>query len=75
MKVMYDAEGDVLYIEFRDTTVTTQRVDSSFAIDYDADGRIAGIEILDASKKVAFEDTVVTFDLNGLLSRALLVGS
>jgi len=50
MKVRYDQEADVLYIEFKDTTVTTKRLDQDIAVDYDADGEIAGIEVLSASK-------------------------
>jgi len=52
MKVKYDKEADVLYIEFKDTTVTTKRLDQDIAIDYDAKGEIVGIEILSASKRL-----------------------
>ena len=51
MKITYDTEVDVLYIRFIDTTVTTQHVAEGIAVDYAADGRIAGIEILDARKR------------------------
>ncbi|WP_448594002.1 DUF2283 domain-containing protein [Thermoflexus hugenholtzii] len=51
MRIMYDAEVDVLYIRFLETTVTTQHVAEGVAIDYAADGRIAGIEILDARQR------------------------
>lgn len=51
MKVKYDEKADVLYIEFKDTTVTTKRLDQDIAIDYDAKGEIAGIEVLSASKR------------------------
>lgn len=52
MKVKYDKEADVLYIEFKNTTVTTKRLDQDIAIDYDADGEITGIEVLSASKRL-----------------------
>ena len=52
MKITYDPEVDVLYIEFLDTTVTTEHVAEGIAVDYDAEGRIAGIEILDAVKRL-----------------------
>ncbi len=52
MKITYDPEVDVLYIQFLDTTVTTKHVDEGIAVDYDAEGRIAGIEILDALKRL-----------------------
>jgi len=50
MKIQYDSEIDALSITFIDTTVTTQHLAEDIAIDYDADGHIAGIEILDAKK-------------------------
>ncbi len=51
MRITYDAEADALYIRFLETTVTTEHVAEGIAVDYAADGRIAGIEILDASKR------------------------
>jgi uncharacterized protein YuzE len=52
MKITYDAEVDALYIRFIKATVTTQHVAEGIAVDYAADGRIAGIEVLDARKRV-----------------------
>ncbi|HSB72073.1 MAG TPA: DUF2283 domain-containing protein [Candidatus Methylomirabilis sp.] len=52
MKITYDREVDDLYIRFKDTTVTTKHLAEGIAADYDADGRLAGIEILDASKRL-----------------------
>ncbi|MFA0752179.1 MAG: hypothetical protein SLRJCFUN_002582 [Candidatus Fervidibacter sp.] len=52
MRITYDAEVDALYIRFLETTVTTQQVAEGIAIDYAPDGRIAGIEILDARKRI-----------------------
>ncbi|MDO8532588.1 MAG: DUF2283 domain-containing protein [Dehalococcoidia bacterium] len=52
MKMRYDPKADALYIESRKTTVTTKRLDEDIAIDYDAEGRIAGIEILSAKERV-----------------------
>lgn len=66
MKITYDREADALYIRFRETTVTTEHLAEGIAADYDADGRLAGIEILDAStrlgdsevlSRVVFEDS------------------
>jgi uncharacterized protein YuzE len=53
MRITYDAEVDALYIRFIKTTVTTEHVAEGIAVDYAADGRIAGIEILDARKRFA----------------------
>jgi len=52
MKITYDREVDVLYIRFKETTVTTKHLDEGIAADYDSDGRLAGIEILDAVKRL-----------------------
>ncbi|MEM3484373.1 MAG: DUF2283 domain-containing protein [Candidatus Bathyarchaeia archaeon] len=51
MRITYDAEVDALYIRFIETTVTTKHIDEGIAIDYDSEGKIAGIEILDAMKR------------------------
>ncbi|MFQ6101526.1 MAG: DUF2283 domain-containing protein [Anaerolineae bacterium] len=51
MTITYDAEVDALYIQFLDTTVTTKRLAEGIAADYDAEGRLAGIEILDALRR------------------------
>ena len=52
MRITYDAQVDALYIRFIETTVTTEHVAEGIAVDYAADGRIAGIEILDARSRV-----------------------
>ena len=51
MTVSYDSEVDALYIRFIETTVTTEHVAEGIAVDYAADGRMAGIEILGALKR------------------------
>jgi len=56
MKITYDPEVDALYICFRETTVTTQHLAEGLAADYDADGHLAGIEILDAVKRLGDKD-------------------
>jgi len=52
VKITYDAEVDALYIRFREATVTTKHIGEGLAADYDAEGRLAGIEILDAAKRL-----------------------
>jgi len=56
MRITYDSEVDVLYIRFIETTVTTHHVAEGIAVDYDAEGKIAGIEILDAVKRLGSND-------------------
>lgn len=50
MRITYDTEVDALYIRFIETTVTTEHVAEGIAVDYTADGKVAGIEILNARK-------------------------
>ena len=52
MKITYDGQVDALYIRFKETTVTTKHLAEGIAADYDAEGRLAGIEILDAMKRL-----------------------
>jgi uncharacterized protein YuzE len=51
MRISYDSEVDALYIRFIETTVTSEHVAEGIAVDYASDGRMAGIEILDALKR------------------------
>lgn len=52
MKITYDREVDALYIRFKETTVTTKYLAEGIAADYDSSGLLAGIEILDAMKRM-----------------------
>ena len=53
MKVTYDQEVDILNIELADTEIEESDEDKPGVIlDYDADGNIVSIEILDASKRM-----------------------
>ena len=56
MKITYDPEVDALYIRFRETTVTTQHLAEGIAADYDVEGHLAGIEILDVVKRLGGRD-------------------
>ena len=51
MRTSYDAEVDALIITFRETTVTTKHLAEGIAADYDSNGLLAWIEILDAVKR------------------------
>jgi len=56
MRITYDAEVDALYIRFIEMTVTTEHVAEGVAVDYAEDGRIAGVEFLDAQKRFGDAD-------------------
>jgi uncharacterized protein YuzE len=53
MKVTYDPEVDVLRILFINTPIEENDEDKpGIIIDYDNDGNVVGMEILDASKRI-----------------------
>jgi uncharacterized protein YuzE len=69
MRITYDSEVDALYIRFIETTVTTHHVAEGIAVDYDEEGRIAGIEILDAVKRFGSKDVFKKVTLEDLALR------
>lgn len=53
MKITYDPDVDVLRILFSNTPIEESDEDKPGVIlDYDKDGNIVGLEILDASKRM-----------------------
>jgi len=68
MKISYDAEVDALTITFRETTVTTKHLAEGIAGDYDRDGRLAGLEILDAKRRFGDEYTFAHLTVEGMAS-------
>ncbi|MCL5997045.1 MAG: DUF2283 domain-containing protein [Chloroflexi bacterium] len=67
MKITYDSEVDALSIVFIDTTVTTKQVAEGVAIDYAEDGRVAGIEILDALRHFGSADVLRRIEIENML--------
>jgi len=63
VRITYDQEVDALYIRFKETTVTTEHLAEGIAADYDAEGRLAGIEILDATMRL---------DMPGMFKQVIL---
>ena len=61
MEILYDKEVDALHILFKNTTVITKRLSDDLAVDYDSSGKIAGIEILDASENLDLK-SILTFE-------------
>jgi uncharacterized protein YuzE len=53
MKISYDAEADALYLEFHSLTPGTaenRQLTDEVIANYGPDGKLAGLEILDASQ-------------------------
>ncbi len=53
MRVTYDERADALYIAFGEGPATVEELAEGIALDWDGEGKLLGIEILDASKRVA----------------------
>ncbi|MDR7037733.1 YD repeat-containing protein [Methylobacterium sp. BE186] len=54
MKTRYDPEADALYLRLADDRIVeSEEVRAGIVLDYDAQGRLVGIEILDASEHIA----------------------
>ncbi len=70
MKITYDPEVDALYIQFLDTTVTTEFLAEGIAADYDSVGNLAGFEIIDARKRLGGTQTFrqITLEDVGLIN-------
>jgi len=68
MKIQYDPEVDALSIIFRKTSVTSKELADGICSDYDSDGRLAGLEILDAKLRFAGNDSFQKVELDGLVS-------
>ena len=63
MKVTYDPEVDVLRIRFNTTAIEESDEEKpGIILDYDRDGNLVGLEVLDASKRMenprSLEDVV-----------------
>jgi len=73
VRIRYDAAVDALSIIFRETTVTTRDLADGVVGEFDADGRLVGLEILDASRKFndpsAFQQVILEGVGPGLASR------
>ena len=66
MKISYDSEVDALSMIFRETTVTSKHLQEGIAADYDSDGKLAGIEVLDAMKRFGDKETLRQVILEGI---------
>jgi uncharacterized protein YuzE len=59
MKIKYDAEVDIMRIIFNEDIIAeSDEEKSGIIMDYDINGNVVGIEILDASKKIPDTNSV-----------------
>lgn len=66
MRIRYDSKVDALSISFRNTTVTTQELVEGIAAEYDTQGQLVGLEILDASTRFVDPSSMQQIILEGL---------
>ena len=61
MKTIYDSQSDALYVRFAEAPVVeSEEVADGVVLDFDSEGRIVAIELLEASKHVAAGATFPT---------------
>jgi uncharacterized protein YuzE len=66
MRIRYDAEVDALSIVFRDCTVIARELAEGIAGEYDDQGHLVGLEILDASRRFGDPSTFQQIILEGI---------
>lgn len=60
MKIKYDKEVDIIYIQFAEDKIKESNEDrQGIIIDYNDKGNIVGIEVLNASTKMEHPNSVV----------------
>lgn len=53
MKLSYDPDADSLWIRWNDSPIDeSDEIEPSIVLDYDAEGVVVGIEVLNASKNI-----------------------
>jgi len=71
MKITYDSEVDALYLEFQyldEGKAETRQLAEEIIADYSPDGRLAGLEILDANHVLQQTAGCVIFQIEPALT-------
>ncbi len=59
MKIEYSKEADALYVHFKEEYVAkSKEIEDGIVIDFDKNGQIIGIEVLDATHRFSLSDIV-----------------
>jgi uncharacterized protein YuzE len=65
MRVRVDHGADAVYLNLTDRPIKdSEEVADGIVVDYDAEGRIVGVEILDASKRTDDPDVLKQFSFD-----------
>ncbi|MDI9364170.1 MAG: DUF2283 domain-containing protein [Flavobacterium sp.] len=62
MKIKYDKQTDVLYIQLNNNTISESEDNKGVIVDYDNDSNVVGIEILNASSKLP-QPNIVEYEM------------
>ncbi len=74
MKIYYDAEVDALYIEFHslaDGTAEARPLNDELIANYGPDGKLAGLEILDAGQVLGQQEGRLVFEIAPTLTTVM----
>jgi uncharacterized protein YuzE len=68
MKVRYDPRTDTLSVVLKDNTLVHESDEDKpgVILDYDKDGNVVGVEILDAQKRLGGRENVRQVELEGM---------
>jgi uncharacterized protein YuzE len=67
LKIEYDKEVDALYIRIQEKPVSrTQEVSEGVNLDFDAEGRLIGLEVLGATERYSSRD-IFNFSTENLI--------
>jgi len=59
MKIKLDLESDALYFRISEDTIEeSEEISKGLVVDYDASGKVVGIEILNVKEKFKMEDLI-----------------
>ena len=59
MKIEYSKEADAIYVYFTEAYVAkSKEIEDGVAVDFDEEGRLIGIEVLDVSRRFSLADIV-----------------
>lgn len=60
MRIHHSHEADALYIRLNESEIdSTDQINEDIIMDYDRDGNVVGIEILDASQKADMKNLII----------------
>lgn len=69
MRVRVDRSADAVYLNLTDAVISeSEEVAAGIVLDYDANGHVVGVEILDASKRTGNSEALkdFSFELPGV---------